>query len=64
MPVVTVRLWAGRAREQKAELARRITDAMVEVTGCERDTMRVLFEDYAKADWAIGGRLADEPERL
>ncbi len=68
MPVITVRLWAGRTRAQKAELARRITDAMVEVAGCERDTMRVLFErvifdDYAKSDWAVGGRLADEAEQ-
>ena len=27
MPVITVRLWAGRTRAQKAELARRMTDA-------------------------------------
>ena len=61
MPVITVRLWTGRTREQKAELARRITDAMVEVAGCERATVRVIFEDYDKGDWAVGGRLADEP---
>jgi 4-oxalocrotonate tautomerase len=57
-----VRLWEGRSRRQKAELARRITDAMVEVADCERDTVRVIFEDVAKSDWAIGGRLADEAE--
>ena len=62
MPVITVRLWTGRTREQKAELALRITDAMVEVAACERDTVRVIFEDYDKGDWAIGGRLADEPD--
>ena len=61
MPVIAVRLWEGRTRTQKAELARRITDAMVEVAGCDRDTVRVILENYAKADWAIGGRLVDEP---
>ena len=60
MPVITVQLWAGRTREQKAELARRMTEAVVEVAGCERDTVRVLFDDYDKSDWAVGGRLADE----
>jgi 4-oxalocrotonate tautomerase len=60
VPVVTVKLWEGRDRAQKAELARRITDALVDVTGCERATVRVIFEDYAKGDWAVGGRLADE----
>ena len=64
MPVITVRLWAGRTRAQKAELARRITDAMVEVAGCERATVRVIFDDYAKSDWAVGGRLADEADSL
>ena len=63
MPVITVRLWAGRTRAQKAELARRITDAMVEVAACERDTVRVIFDDYKKSDWAVGGRLADEAEQ-
>ena len=62
MPVVTVKLWAGREREQKADLARRITDALVEVAGCDRATVRVIFEDYAKSDWAVGGRLADETD--
>jgi hypothetical protein len=32
MPIVEVKLWAGRTREQKAELARRFTEAMVEVS--------------------------------
>jgi 4-oxalocrotonate tautomerase len=63
MPVITVQLWKGRTRGQKAELARRITDAMVEVADCERDTVRVIFDDYEKSDWAVGGRLADEPEQ-
>ena len=62
MPVITVQLWEGRTRRQKAELARRITDAVVEIAGCERDTVRVIFEDFAKSDWAVGGRLADEAE--
>ncbi len=34
MPIIEVKLWAGRTREQKAELARRFTEAMVEVVGC------------------------------
>jgi 4-oxalocrotonate tautomerase len=60
VPVITVRLWEGRTRAQKAELARRFTETMVEVAGCERDTVRVIFEDCAKSDWAVGGLLADE----
>ena len=35
---------------------------MAEVAGCERDTVRIIFEDVARSDWAVGGRLADEAQ--
>jgi 4-oxalocrotonate tautomerase len=60
MPFVEVKLWEGRTREQKAELARRFTDVMVEVAGCPAKAVTIAFEDYAKSDWAEGGRLCDE----
>jgi 4-oxalocrotonate tautomerase len=60
MPIVEVKLWAGRTREQKAELARRFTEAMVEVVGCPPESVSVVFEDYPQSDWAEGGVLADE----
>jgi 4-oxalocrotonate tautomerase len=60
MPFVEVKLFEGRTREQKAELARRFTDAMVEVGGCSPEAVSIVFEDYAKGDWAEGGRLRDE----
>ena len=60
MPFVEVKLWEGRTREQKAEVARRVTDAMVEVAGCAPESVTVAFEDYAKGDWAEAGRLCDE----
>jgi 4-oxalocrotonate tautomerase len=60
MPIMEVKLWAGRTREQKAELARRFTEAMVEVVGCSAKAVTVVFEDYPQNDWAEGGVLADE----
>jgi 4-oxalocrotonate tautomerase len=60
MPFIEVKLWEGRTREQKAELARRMTDVLVEVAGCAPGAVSIVFEDYAKGDWAEGGRLADE----
>ena len=60
MPIVEVKLWQGRTREQKAELARRFTDAMVEVAGCPATSVSILFEDFARSDWAEGGVLADD----
>lgn len=60
MPIVEVKLWEGRTREQKAELTRRFTDVMVEVAGCPATAVVILFEDYARSNWAEGGALADE----
>jgi len=60
MPFVEVKLWEGRTREQKAELARRFTAVMVEVAGCPAAAVTIAFEDFAKEDWAEGGRLCDE----
>ena len=60
MPFLEVKLWEGRTREQKVELARRLTDVLVEVAGCPREAVTIAFDDYARRDWAEGGRLCDE----
>lgn len=57
MPIVQVKLWEGRTREQKEELTRRFTDALVEVAGCPATAVSILFEDYARDNWASGGVL-------
>ena len=59
MPFIEVKLWEGRTREQKAELARRLTDDMVEVVGCPRKAVSIVFSDYPQSDWAEGGELCD-----
>jgi len=60
MPYVEVKLWEGRTREQKAELARRITDVLVEVAKCPQESVTIAFEDFKRSDWAESGKLCDE----
>ena len=60
MPFIEVKLWEGRTREQKAELARRLTDDVVEVVGCPRRAVAIVFSDYPQSDWAEGGELCDK----
>lgn len=57
MPYVTVEWFEGRSAEQKAELARRITEAMTEVAGTPSEEVWIRFEDASRGDWAIGGEL-------
>lgn len=57
MPVVTVDWVAGRTLEQKRDLAARITTAVAEASGLDPSAVWVVFNDKAREDWAVGGRL-------
>jgi len=60
MPIVRVEMWSGRTGEQKAELARAITDAVVNIAKAAPEATTVIFEDVTKENWAIGGVLASQ----
>ena len=60
MPTIRVELFEGRSPQQKAELARELTEACVRVLGSSADSVDVLFFDVAKQDWATGGVLWSE----
>jgi 4-oxalocrotonate tautomerase len=62
MPIVRVEMWPGRTAAQKRELARVITDAMVNIAQTTADATIVIFEDIARDDWAQGGKLASEAD--
>lgn len=59
MPIVKIEMWPGRTREQKARLARDITDAFENI-GTPREATIVIFEEVSKDNWAQAGKLADE----
>jgi len=60
MPIVRVSLWSGRTKEQKAKLAKALTDTMVEVAKVPAEAVTVLFEELPKENWATRGRLHSE----
>ena len=60
MPIVRVSLWSGRTKEQKAELAKALTDTRVEVAKVPAEAVTVLFEELPKESWATRGRLHSE----
>ena len=57
MPTLRVELFAGRTTEQKAALARELTDACVRVLGGSAGGIDIVFYDIERADWASGGVL-------
>jgi 4-oxalocrotonate tautomerase len=62
MPIVRVEMWTGRTVAQKRELARVITDAMVNIAQTSADATIIVFDDIPKENWAQSGRLASEED--
>lgn len=57
MPMVQITMLQGRTTEQKRNLARRITDVMVEEAGARREAIIVAFNEVSKESYATGGEL-------
>lgn len=60
MPTVTVQMWEGRSEEQKREMVKAITKAMVETTGTVKEAVQVIIYDVPKVNWGIGGELCSD----
>src|SRR5260370_331224 len=64
MPIVRIEMWSGRTAAQKRELARVITDAMVNIAHTKPEATIIIFEDIAQEDWAQEGKLAVSGDAL
>jgi 4-oxalocrotonate tautomerase len=51
MPHVIVKLHSGRSQQRKAELAARITQAVMDGAQCPESAVSVGIEDVEPADW-------------
>ncbi len=60
MPIVRVEMWTGRTEAQKKELARVITDAMVNIAHTTPEATIIVFEDIEKDNWAPAGKLSSD----
>ena len=63
MPVVRVEMWSGRTHAQKQELARVITEAIVNIAHTTPEATIVIFQDVAKENWAQAGVLASDADK-
>ncbi len=60
MPILRISLWAGKTKEQKAELAKALTDTMVQVAKVPPEAVTIMFEELPKENWATKGILHTE----
>lgn len=60
MPVVSIKQPDNIDAEKKAEVTKRITEAMVEVYGTKPSSVMVFFEEYNSEAWGKDGVLAKD----
>lgn len=60
MPYVNIKLAGEVSREQKAQIAKEITETLERVAKKPKSYTYITFEEVTYEDWAIGGRLLDE----
>ncbi len=54
MPIIEVNLTAGRSPEQLRTLITRLTDAVQDAIGSQRDTIRVIIREVPRTHYAAG----------
>ncbi|GAA1089143.1 4-oxalocrotonate tautomerase [Kitasatospora gansuensis] len=55
MPFINVKQLAGRTVEQRAEIARELTETYVRITGVSPAAVTVVIEEIPLENWAAGG---------
>ncbi len=60
MPTIRVELMEGRTAEQKKELVKALTQAVVDTLGSKPEAVDVVLYDINRGDWATGGVLWSE----
>ncbi|OCG00637.1 2-hydroxymuconate tautomerase [Gilliamella sp. wkB308] len=62
MPNVTIDFLEGRTIEQKREMAKRITDAIVQTLNCKPEAVQIIMHELSKDQLANGGELRIDKE--
>ena len=62
MPVVIVEMWEGRTVEQKRNLVKALTQAMVEHAGANPTHLHVIIHETPRESWGRDGKLGSESE--
>ena len=60
MPTIEIKCFDGRSKEQKAKVAKAITDIIVDIGKTTPEATHIIFHDIKKSDWAQSGILNSE----
>lgn len=57
MPIVQVDMMKGRTVEQKKEMVKKVTEALVETVGCPPEAVSIIIRDMEPENYGNGGQL-------
>jgi 4-oxalocrotonate tautomerase len=57
MPLVEITIYPGRTDEEKSDIAKKLTDAVIASMGVPTHTVDVIIHEVSKSNWATGGEI-------
>lgn len=60
MPVVEIHMLEGRTLEQKRQLVKLVTEALVKSLGVKAEDVTILIDDVLRHNASVGGKLTSD----
>ena len=57
MPTIQIDMIAGRTLEQKREMVKKVTEAVISSIACKPETVNIIIHENAKEQLAVAGTL-------
>jgi len=57
MPIIQVEMLEGRTIEQKRQMVKKVTEAVVDSVNCPPEAVRVIIREMPKEHFAVAGKL-------
>ena len=57
MPIINIQMLEGRTTEQKEQLIKEVTDAVVRTTGARKEAVTIIISDMKKENYGHGGEV-------
>ncbi|MEQ8236906.1 MAG: tautomerase family protein [Syntrophomonadaceae bacterium] len=57
MPIINVKMIAGRSLEQKRELAEVLTREVVRILNVKPEVVELVIDEYPRENWSSAGQL-------
>ena len=63
MPFVNIRIYEGFGADRKNEIARRVTDAIHDVTNLPKEAVWVVVEEVDPPNWYVAGKAGERMKK-